>query len=162
MVTSISSVPYYLPPLPWVHRCEGAHIYHVQLLDGKRMSQACCCVQADFPYTIRVESTITESNGSSSMASVCGGCLSLMDAGQSPLLHCPLLHTMGGQFLEDDLHVYVYLRTRLLHICSSTSTHEASLSEQVVVTAPCPPLPFPSPLAHTFCTRSFFPYCTTG
>ncbi|XP_034694858.1 probable polyribonucleotide nucleotidyltransferase 1, chloroplastic isoform X1 [Vitis riparia] len=35
----------------------------------------------DFPYTIRVESTITESNGSSSMASVCGGCLALQDAG---------------------------------------------------------------------------------
>jgi len=34
-----------------------------------------------FPYSIRVESLITESNGSSSMASVCGGCLSLMDAG---------------------------------------------------------------------------------
>jgi polyribonucleotide nucleotidyltransferase len=35
----------------------------------------------DFPYTLRVVSEITESNGSSSMASVCGGCLSLMDAG---------------------------------------------------------------------------------
>ncbi|KAL3819597.1 hypothetical protein ACJIZ3_005502 [Penstemon smallii] len=35
----------------------------------------------DFPYTIRVESTIMESNGSSSMASVCGGCLALQDAG---------------------------------------------------------------------------------
>ncbi|MDC7236552.1 MAG: polyribonucleotide nucleotidyltransferase [Sphaerochaetaceae bacterium] len=35
----------------------------------------------DFPYTIRVVSEIMESNGSSSMASVCGGCLSLMDAG---------------------------------------------------------------------------------
>ena len=35
----------------------------------------------DFPYTIRVVSDIMESNGSSSMASVCGGCLSLMDAG---------------------------------------------------------------------------------
>ena len=34
-----------------------------------------------FPYTVRVVSEITESNGSSSMASVCGGCLSLMDAG---------------------------------------------------------------------------------
>lgn len=34
-----------------------------------------------FPYVIRLESNITESNGSSSMASVCGGCLSLMDAG---------------------------------------------------------------------------------
>ena len=35
----------------------------------------------DFPYIIRVESDITESNGSSSMATVCGGCLALMDAG---------------------------------------------------------------------------------
>jgi polyribonucleotide nucleotidyltransferase len=35
----------------------------------------------DFQYSIRVVSEITESNGSSSMASVCGGCLSLMDAG---------------------------------------------------------------------------------
>ncbi len=35
----------------------------------------------DFPYTIRVVSDITESNGSSSMASVCGGSLALMDAG---------------------------------------------------------------------------------
>lgn len=34
-----------------------------------------------FPYTIRLESNITESNGSSSMASVCGGCLAMMDAG---------------------------------------------------------------------------------
>ncbi|MEO6590663.1 MAG: polyribonucleotide nucleotidyltransferase [Pyrinomonadaceae bacterium] len=37
--------------------------------------------EADFPYTLRIVSEITESNGSSSMASVCGGCLSLMDAG---------------------------------------------------------------------------------
>jgi polyribonucleotide nucleotidyltransferase len=36
---------------------------------------------ADFPYTLRIVSDITESNGSSSMASVCGGTLSLMDAG---------------------------------------------------------------------------------
>ncbi|MDR3452761.1 MAG: polyribonucleotide nucleotidyltransferase [Rhodoferax sp.] len=35
----------------------------------------------EFPYTMRVVSEVTESNGSSSMASVCGGCLSLMDAG---------------------------------------------------------------------------------
>jgi len=35
----------------------------------------------EFPYTIRVESLVTESHGSSSMASVCGGCLALMDAG---------------------------------------------------------------------------------
>lgn len=37
--------------------------------------------EAEFPYTIRIVSDITESNGSSSMASVCGGILSLMDAG---------------------------------------------------------------------------------
>jgi polyribonucleotide nucleotidyltransferase len=36
---------------------------------------------AEFPYTIRVESEISESNGSSSMATVCGGCLALMHAG---------------------------------------------------------------------------------
>ena len=35
----------------------------------------------EFPYSIRVESLVTESHGSSSMASVCGGCLALMDAG---------------------------------------------------------------------------------
>jgi polyribonucleotide nucleotidyltransferase len=35
----------------------------------------------EFPYTIRILSDITESNGSSSMATVCGGCLSMMDAG---------------------------------------------------------------------------------
>ncbi len=38
-------------------------------------------IPEDFPYTVRVVSDILESNGSSSMASVCGGCLALMDAG---------------------------------------------------------------------------------
>ena len=37
--------------------------------------------QEDFPYTVRLESNITESNGSSSMASVCGGSLAMQDAG---------------------------------------------------------------------------------
>ena len=37
--------------------------------------------EKEFPYTIRIVSEVLESNGSSSMASVCGGCLSLMDAG---------------------------------------------------------------------------------
>ncbi|MBA2333585.1 MAG: polyribonucleotide nucleotidyltransferase [Blastocatellia bacterium] len=37
--------------------------------------------EGDFPYTLRIVSEITESNGSSSMATVCGGCLSLMEAG---------------------------------------------------------------------------------
>lgn len=48
---------------------------------AKRALAACLPSHEDFPYTIRVVSEITESNGSSSMASVCGGCLSLMDAG---------------------------------------------------------------------------------
>ncbi len=38
-------------------------------------------IPADYPYTVRVVSDILESNGSSSMATVCAGCLSLMDAG---------------------------------------------------------------------------------
>ncbi len=37
--------------------------------------------ETEFPYTIKIASDITESNGSSSMASVCGGCLAMMDAG---------------------------------------------------------------------------------
>ncbi len=48
---------------------------------AKRALVAALPSKDDFPYTIRVVSEITESNGSSSMASVCGGCLSLMDAG---------------------------------------------------------------------------------
>ncbi|WAT87139.1 polyribonucleotide nucleotidyltransferase [Delftia acidovorans] len=48
---------------------------------AKRALAACLPSKEEFPYTIRVVSEITESNGSSSMASVCGGCLSMMDAG---------------------------------------------------------------------------------
>ncbi len=48
---------------------------------AKRGVQAVMPSQDDFPYVIRVVSEITESNGSSSMASVCGSSLSLMDAG---------------------------------------------------------------------------------
>ncbi len=48
---------------------------------AERALQAILPTKEDFPYTIRLESNITESNGSSSMASVCGGCLALMDAG---------------------------------------------------------------------------------
>ncbi len=44
----------------------------------------------EFPYTVRVVSEILESNGSSSMASVCAGCLSLMDAG------VPIKDTVAG------------------------------------------------------------------
>jgi polyribonucleotide nucleotidyltransferase len=48
---------------------------------AKRALVAVLPTKEEFPYTLRVVSEITESNGSSSMASVCGGCLSLMDAG---------------------------------------------------------------------------------
>ncbi len=48
---------------------------------AKRGVLACMPTIKDFPYAIRVVSEITESNGSSSMASVCGTSLSLMDAG---------------------------------------------------------------------------------
>ena len=48
---------------------------------AKRALVACLPSKDEFPYTVRVVSEITESNGSSSMAAVCGGCLSLMDAG---------------------------------------------------------------------------------
>jgi polyribonucleotide nucleotidyltransferase len=48
---------------------------------AKRALVAVLPGKEEFPYSLRVVSEITESNGSSSMASVCGGCLSLMDAG---------------------------------------------------------------------------------
>jgi polyribonucleotide nucleotidyltransferase len=48
---------------------------------ARRAIQSVLPDSADFPYSIRIVSDITESNGSSSMASVCGGILSLMDAG---------------------------------------------------------------------------------
>ncbi|AAF39102.1 polyribonucleotide nucleotidyltransferase [Chlamydia muridarum str. Nigg] len=53
-----------------------------------------------FPYTVRVESNITESNGSSSMASVCGGCLSLMDAGVP--IKAPVAGIAMGLILDQD------------------------------------------------------------
>jgi len=52
----------------------------------------------DFPYTIRIVSEITESNGSSSMASVCGGSLSMMDAGVP--LSRPVAGVAMGLILE--------------------------------------------------------------
>ena len=48
---------------------------------AKRALIAALPSKEDFPYSVRLVSEITESNGSSSMASVCGGCLALMDAG---------------------------------------------------------------------------------
>ncbi len=54
----------------------------------------------EFPYTIRVLSDITESNGSSSMATVCGGCLSMMDAGVP--IERPVSGIAMGLILEGD------------------------------------------------------------
>ncbi|MEP1497120.1 polyribonucleotide nucleotidyltransferase [Pseudophaeobacter sp.] len=65
-----------------------------------RALQAVLPAATDFPYTIRVVSVITESNGSSSMASVCGGSLSMMDAGVP--LKAPVAGVAMGLILEDD------------------------------------------------------------
>ncbi|NDW54118.1 polyribonucleotide nucleotidyltransferase [Aliiroseovarius sp. PrR006] len=65
-----------------------------------RALQAVLPSATDFPYTIRVVSEITESNGSSSMASVCGGSLSMMDAAVP--LKAPVAGVAMGLILEDD------------------------------------------------------------
>ncbi len=64
-----------------------------------RALQAVLPAATDFPYTIRVVSEITESNGSSSMASVCGGSLSMMDAGVP--LKAPVAGVAMGLILQD-------------------------------------------------------------
>ncbi len=53
-----------------------------------------------FPYTVRIVSETTESNGSSSMAAVCGGCLSLMDAGAP--IKAPVAGIAMGLIKEGD------------------------------------------------------------
>ena len=65
-----------------------------------RALQAVLPAATDFPYTIRLVSEITESNGSSSMASVCGGSLSMMDAGVP--LKAPVAGVAMGLVMEDD------------------------------------------------------------
>lgn len=65
-----------------------------------RALQAVLPANTDFPYTIRLVSEITESNGSSSMASVCGGSLSMMDAGVP--LKAPVAGVAMGLILEED------------------------------------------------------------
>jgi polyribonucleotide nucleotidyltransferase len=65
-----------------------------------RALQAVLPAPTDFPYTIRVVSEITESNGSSSMATVCGSSLSMMDAGVP--LKAPVAGVAMGLILEDD------------------------------------------------------------
>jgi polyribonucleotide nucleotidyltransferase len=65
-----------------------------------RALQAVLPPATDFPYTIRLVSEITESNGSSSMASVCGGSLSMMDAGVP--LKTSVAGVAMGLVLEED------------------------------------------------------------
>ena len=72
-----------------------------------------------FPYSMRVESLITESCGSSSMASVCGGCLALLDAG------VPLTTSVAGVamgVLLDDVDDPVVLKSNL-RACSTPAFH---------------------------------------
>lgn len=66
---------------------------------AERALQATLPARDSFPYVIRLESNITESNGSSSMASVCGGCLAMMDAGV-PIRH-PIAGIAMGLILEE-------------------------------------------------------------
>ncbi len=65
-----------------------------------RALQAVLPAPTDFPYTIRIVSEITESNGSSSMATVCGASLSMMDAGVP--LKAPVAGVAMGLILEKD------------------------------------------------------------
>lgn len=65
-----------------------------------RALQAVLPAPTDFPYTIRLVSEITESNGSSSMASVCGASLAMMDAGVP--LKAPVAGIAMGLILQED------------------------------------------------------------
>ncbi len=67
---------------------------------ARRGIAACLPSEEDFPYTVRVVSEITESNGSSSMASVCGSSLALMDAGVP--MKAPIAGVAMGLVKEGD------------------------------------------------------------
>lgn len=71
--------PYCVGEVGRVGTVKRREIGHGRL--ARRGIAACLPTIEEYPYTIRVVSEITESNGSSSMASVCGSSLSLMDAG---------------------------------------------------------------------------------
>ncbi len=70
---------------------------------AKRGVQAVMPAPEDFPYSVRVVSEITESNGSSSMASVCGSSLAMMDAGVP--LKAPVAGIAMGLIKEDERFV---------------------------------------------------------
>ena len=70
-----------------------------------RALQAVLPAATDFPYTIRVVSEITESNGSSSMATVCGSSLSMMDAAVP--LKAPVAGVAMGLILEGEKYAVI-------------------------------------------------------
>jgi len=72
---------------------------------ARRAIEAVLPDSSEFPYTIRIVSDITESNGSSSMATICGGILSLMDAGVP--LKAPVAGVAMGLVMEG--HKYAIL-----------------------------------------------------
>jgi polyribonucleotide nucleotidyltransferase len=93
--------PYSVGEIGMIGSPKRREIGHGKL--ARRGVQAVMPTLEDFPYTIRVVSEITESNGSSSMASVCGSSLSMMDAGVP--LKAPVAGIAMGLVKEDNRHV---------------------------------------------------------
>ena len=93
--------PYSVGEIGMIGSPKRREIGHGKL--ARRGVQAVMPTQEDFPYTVRVVSEITESNGSSSMASVCGSSLSMMDAGVP--LKAPVAGIAMGLVKEGDRHV---------------------------------------------------------
>ncbi len=93
--------PYSVGEIGMIGSPKRREIGHGKL--ARRGVQAVMPSQEDFPYTVRVVSEITESNGSSSMASVCGSSLSMMDAGVP--LKAPVAGIAMGLVKEGDRHV---------------------------------------------------------
>ncbi len=93
--------PYCVGETGFVGSPKRREIGHGKL--AKRGIQAVIPDQSEFPYTLRVVSEITESNGSSSMASVCGTSLALMDAGVP--LKAPVAGIAMGLVKDDDKYV---------------------------------------------------------
>ena len=93
--------PYSVGEIGMIGSPKRREIGHGKL--ARRGVQAVMPSLEDFPYTIRVVSEITESNGSSSMASVCGSSLAMMDAGIP--LKAPVAGIAMGLVKEGDRHV---------------------------------------------------------
>jgi polyribonucleotide nucleotidyltransferase len=74
---------------------------------AERALAALVPVETEFPYTIRIVSDILESNGSSSMASVCGGSLAMMDAGVP--MRAPVAGVAMGLILDEKSGKYAVL-----------------------------------------------------